>query len=152
MAREDFRIHLERLREGQQIAIEENFSPDFLDVHEKELAFQKPVSINGEAYLAGDALILHLKLLTFATIPCSICNEPVDVKISIDNFYHAEPIENVKGGVFDYREALREAVLLEIPAFVECQGKCPSRKEIKKYLTKPGKSKEDGSYHPFADL
>ena len=51
---------------------------------------------------------------------------------------------------------LREAVLLETPTFAECEGDCPRRKEIAKYLKKPEKTgpdgKDDEGYHPFADI
>lgn len=151
MADDSFKIYVERLRDGKQVQISEKFSPEFLDVNDEDLTFKKPVNVDGEAYIAGDSLILHLKIGTKGIVPCTICNKPVEVEIDLDDFYHAEPMSELKSGIFDFRDVLREAILLEVPAFTECKGNCPSRKELKKYLKKSEKSSEEG-YHPFADL
>lgn len=152
-----FKIYVEQLREGHVEKISEKFSPEFLDVHEKDLKYADPVLVKGEAYLAEDMLVLHVDIKTFGMIPCSICNEPVKVEIAIKGSYHAIPLEEIKGGIFNYQEIIRETILLETPILTECnQGKCPQRSSVQKYLKKEGapKSKngnEDG-YHPFADL
>jgi uncharacterized metal-binding protein YceD (DUF177 family) len=148
---DSFKIYVDRLRDGQQATISEQLSPKFLDVSEEELTFKEPVSIEGEAYIAGDSLIIHLAISTNCTLPCSICNKPVEVPISIEEFYHAEPMEDIKSGIFNFCDILREAIIIEVPPFTECNdGNCPSRKELKKYL-KQEQSADEG-YHPFADL
>lgn len=156
---EAFKIYVEQLRDGHVHKIKEIHAPDFLDVHEDELRFEKPVDVEGEAYLADDKLILHLNISTHAIIPCSICNGPVDVEIQLPNFYHMEEPENIKSGIFDFGEVLREAILLEVPAFGEChQGNCPERAQVAHYLKTPTKSgsgvdsDEEEGYHPFADV
>lgn len=148
-----FTILVEELRHVSSKQIDETVSADFLDVQEKELAFRDPVTIRGEAYIAGEMLIVHLVVVTQGILPCSICNSPVKVEIRLGNLYHAEPLEQIKSGKFDFRDVVREAILLEAPPFTECEGKCPQRKEIKKYLAKEGKTKsKDEGYRPFADL
>lgn len=147
-----FKIHLEQLRDGQTTQINEKVDPEFLDVQDKELVFKKPVAVTGEVYIAGDALVLHLAIVAYATLPCSVCNEPVEEKIVINDLYHPVPLDDIKGGVFNFKDVVREAVLLEVPAFAECkQGKCPKRKELQKYL-KDENSKTDEGFHPFANL
>lgn len=149
-----FKIYVEQLRDGHIEGIKEELPPSFLDLHESDLIFEDKVDIEGEAYLAEDNLMLHLKVITFAKIPCSICNEPVKIKIALGNYYHAEPLVNIKSGIFNFQEVLREGILLETPLFVECnEGKCPQREEMKKYLKHPkdNESEEEG-YQPFADL
>lgn len=145
------KIYIDQLRDGQISEINETFPPEFIDICEADLAFRKPVSVNGQAYLADDTLILHLKIATVAQIACTICNKLVDTPISIPDFYHAEPLDNIKGGTFNFHEPVREAVLLDTPPFAECNGSCPARKELKKYLKSPEESDDEG-YHPFADL
>lgn len=136
--------------------IEERVPPDFLGVDTPELSFKKEVSIKGECYLTNDALVLHLNITTKADIPCSICNEWVEVGISIPGVYHLEPLETITKGLFDMKEIIRENVLLETPTFAECnKGNCPQRSAIAKYM-KPSKlqgppSEEEG-YQPFKDL
>ncbi len=155
-----FTIYIDRLKSGHTTLIEETIPSDFLGVEEKDLQFTDPVKVKGETYLADDHLILHFKIETSATLPCSACNEKFKLPVIIDNFYHAEPIKELKTGVFDYKEALREAILLQVPPFAECHGgKCPERESIAKFL-KPSEETEGKKpekekpvvYFPFQDL
>lgn len=156
MTKDKFNIYIEPLRQRETTEIDEVYSPDFLGVDDEDLSFTDEVRVHGEAYLAGEALILTFSIHAQGVIPCAICNEPVEVKIDIPSFSHAEPIEDLKAGVFNFREVLREAILLEVPLFVECEsGQCPKRKELEKYLKPPRKGDEkngDEGYRPFADL
>lgn len=151
-----FKIYVEQLRDGHIEKIEESFLYDILDVHDKDLDYQDNIDVKGEAYLAEDNLILKLNVSTLAVLPCTICNDPVKVEVKIEGLYHAVPISEIKGAVFNFKEILREAVILETPAFAECKGNCPHRKEVGKYLKKAppkgeGKSDDEG-YQPFSDL
>lgn len=145
------KIYIEQLREGRERKFEESLDPAFLDIREKELSFNKPVGVEGTAYLAEDELVIRWDIEAEARIPCRICNEWVAVPIRIDNFYHSEPLSEIKTGIYNSKELLRETVLLEVPTFAEChQGRCPKRKEVDKYL-KESLDQEEG-YRPFADL
>lgn len=151
-----FKIYIDQLRDGEMENLSEDFSPEFLDVNEQDLKFVDPVNLQGEAYLAEDMLMLHLNIKTACLIPCAICNEPVKVPIEVIGFYHAEPLEEIKGGIFHFQEILRETILLNTPILAECkQGKCPQRGPLEKYL-KPESSSNSGEsddgYRPFADL
>lgn len=156
MTNDLFNIYIEQLRDGQSEHLHVQQGPDFLDVHEKDLAFNSPCQIEGEAYLAEDTLILHLDIATQAVIPCVICNESVIVDIKIPKLYHVEPLDEIKSGVFNFQEVIRENIILETPQFTEChEGVCPQRKGIDKFLKKPnlnGEGTDDEGYHPFADL
>jgi uncharacterized metal-binding protein YceD (DUF177 family) len=155
MIDDGFKIYVEQLRDGQIQEINESFSPGFLDVHEKDLSFSDLVEVQGQTYVTDDTLVLHLDIHTFGIIPCSICNEPVKVEMKIKGFYHAVPLEEIRGGIYIFRDILRETILLETPLLAECnQGKCPQREHIKKYLKKePMSGKEDSEgYHPFAGI
>jgi uncharacterized metal-binding protein YceD (DUF177 family) len=152
-----FKIYTEQLRDGHIEKINEVFSSDFIDIHERDLDFRDSVILTGEAYLADDNLILKLKIRTTATLPCVVCNEPLKKEVRIENFYHVEPLEEIKGrSCFNFKDVLREAIVLEAPAFAECLDQCPHRREIKKYLKNPLPEKknppEDEGYRPFSDL
>lgn len=148
-----FTINVDQLRHGEKRDIDETCTHEFLDVHEDELSFNDDVTMQGEAYLAGDSLIIHVALVAHGEIPCNICNRPVAIEIDVPDLYHAEPLEDIKGGTFNYREIVREAILLEVPFFAECNGKCPRRKEIGNYLkTSESATNEEEGYRPFADL
>lgn len=152
---DEFKIYIEQLRDGHEKKIDESLSPDFLEINEPDLAFIKPVELEGSAYIAEKELILHWDIRTEALIPCSICNDKVPVEIAIHNFYHSEPVEEIKTGIFNFKHLLRETILLEVPPFTECnQGKCPNRKDVAKFLKEPSTEKpdEEEGYQPFANL
>lgn len=131
-----FKIFVHRLNDGQQEKIDETLSPDFLDIHEADLAFKSPVHIKGSAEAADDMLVLILEVETEAIIPCSICNKQVSTRISLTHFCHTERFSDIKGSVFNYKNLLREAILLEVPYSTECNGDCPERADLAQYFTK----------------
>lgn len=149
-----FKIYVDQLKRGHVEKIEENFAPDFLDVQEKDLTFHEPVEVKGEAYVTEGNLILHLYLKATVELPCLVCNTVVKVPIQLDNFYQAIPLNEIKGAVFSMADLIREAILIEVPTFAECdKGKCKNRKEIEKYLHKPSPSGQDQTrYRPFEGL
>ncbi len=155
---DEFKIYVEQLREGREKKIEEHLDPDFLDIHEPDLAFKEPVEVIGVAYLAEQELIIHWEVKTEAVISCAICNEPTSVPVHIHNFYYSEPLAAIKSGIYNFKNLLRETILLEVPAFTECHGgHCPKRQEYSKYLKEPSdpsdsSDDQDEGYQPFADL
>lgn len=155
MAQDTFKIFVEQLRDGHTEVLSGQLSPNFLEVKEEDLRFEDLIEVEGEAYLADNELIVHLNIKTLATLPCVICNQPVKVEEEIKNFYHAEPLENIKSGIYSLQGLIRESIVLDAPSFAECEGRCPQREDIAKYLKDPNKSidsnSEDG-YQPFADL
>lgn len=145
-----FKIYVDQLRKGHERTFHEQLPAEFMDVHEKELSFEKPIQLDGSAYLAENELILHWDIKAEASIACRICNEKVPVSIHIEDFYHSEDLDEIKGAVFNYKDILRETILLETPLFAECEGACPKRGALKKYLKE--EEEEDEGYRPFADL
>lgn len=147
-----FQIWIDRLKSGQNQLINESFAPDFLDVREEELQLNSPVIVTGVAYLTESELILRLNASTKVMMPCAICNRMIELDLSIKDCYHAQPIEKINSGIYDYRDLLRESLLIELPQYVECnQGKCPDRKIIAPYMRE--KQKEEPNTHfPFSTL
>ncbi len=149
----ELKIYTDRMRDGQGDSFKGTVVTDALIPKEPDVTFSDTIELSGEAYSAGDHLILKLKAETFAWLPCAICNEPVKTPIILSDFYHTEPLESISNGVFDFSELLRNDLLLELPLFAECQGKCPQREDIKKFLTKT--NEKDSSQHaqfPFSGL
>ena len=150
-----FKIYVEQLRDGHEEKIHEKLDPSFLEIQEPDLAFDKPVQLDGVAYLAEHELVLHWDVKTEALVPCLICNEPVRIPIHIQNFYCSEPIVEIKTGIFNFKDLLRETILVEVPLFAECsEGNCPKRQEYNKYLKESSNhsSDDEEGYQPFADL
>src|ERR1700722_6212838 len=132
-----FKIFVRRLKDGHYETIKESLSPEFLDIHEADLAFESPVICVGTATVADEMLLLQLAIETEATMRCAICNRDVQVKISITDFYVTKRLSEIKSGVFNYQEVLREGILLELPYSAECNGgDCPERVSLAKYFTK----------------
>jgi uncharacterized metal-binding protein YceD (DUF177 family) len=151
MSNKQFEIYLDRLKNEEVYLIEEESSPAFLDIEEETLKFTAPVVIKGKAYLTSDHLILKFAISTKAMLPCLICNELFSTPIIIDDFTHAEALEEIGNHIFNFTELLRETILLEIPSFIECNdGTCPQRASVAKYLksAQPAKDKTQ-VYYPF---
>lgn len=149
---EPFKIYIDRLRKGEIQKIDDRLAPSFLGPEEKDLRFPAKVEVKGEAYLTDDHLILKLKARTGVEVPCAVCNEMTKADLRIDDFYHAEPIQEIRDAVFDFAENLREALLIELPQYLECnQGKCPGRAAITPYL-RSQKQSENPTHFPFSGL
>ena len=150
-----FNIYADRLRGGQVENLERSYAPDFLQIEEKEVVFPDPINVAGQAYIANNDLVLHLDISTSVMVPCAICNESIRMPIAVKGLYQLIPLDEIRGGVYNIRELLRESVLIEVPLFAECNnGNCPHRGEIKKYLHQNSDHSEDAEegYHPFKDL
>lgn len=143
-----FNILIDRLKGGQTLKIEEKADPAFLGPDEPELLFKTPVTVKGEAYLTDDHLILHVTAATKVEMPCAVCNAMISVDLKVTDYYHTEPVEEIRSAVYDFSEVLREALLIELPRTVECSGgKCPDRAKIEPFL-RP----QDRTNFPFADI
>ncbi|MEM8728085.1 MAG: hypothetical protein AAGE99_05205 [Chlamydiota bacterium] len=141
-----FEVHINRFGNGRTEKIDETLSPKIIDIDEEDLRFKHPIRLSGKAYPVRDRLMIQLKIETEVEIRCLICNEPTPKKIIIPCFYHTKEIATIKGDIYDCTNPVREAVVLEIPSFVECMENCPKRLELKNYLSK-GETRL-----PFADL
>lgn len=147
---EGWTIYVSRLEGGKTETIKESFNPNFLELAEPELAFKEPVQVEGEAYVVDNNLVIALSVSASAEMPCAICNKMTKVALKVPKIYHMEPLEEIKGNKFSIKDILREAVLLEVPPFAECQeGHCTERKEMEKYFHK---AKQSDTQQPFKDL
>lgn len=149
---DDFKIYIDRLKGGAAQKIDFLLEPSFMDINEPELSFPAPVRVRGEAYLTDDHLVLHLQAAAIAERPCAICNKIIKTEVSVNNFYHTEMLKDIPSAVFDYSEALREALLVELPLVVECNGgKCPERESLTPFMRSKDR-KENPTYLPFTDM
>ena len=150
-----FKIYIDRLKNSNEEVFDDKVSPHFMNINETELKFPNPINLKGKAYIANTDLIVHLSTATTAKLPCKICNTMALYQIEIKNYIHNIPIENISNAIYDIREILREIILLEIPAYIECnKDNCEERKNIAKYLKQNNKKKEKelNNYFPFSEL
>lgn len=137
MGDDRFKIFVHRLKEGEIESIEETFDPGFMGVDEEEIKFEAPVLVKGEAFVCGGNFVLRLGIKTSVDLLCSICNSRVSVALGIASLLHTQKVEEIRSGLFQMADLLREAILLELPHRAECNlGNCPEREEIKKYFSK----------------
>lgn len=149
-------IPIEHVKEGKSVALDHVYDSASLDLGDKDLTFDPDITVKGNAYLAEDHLVLQLNISGAASLPCLVCNKPVKVPFNHKNLYITKPLTDIHAGRFDFKEELREAILLEFPSFAECEdGNCPERKTIECYLKHPSPSetkKKDDQYFPFHSL
>jgi uncharacterized metal-binding protein YceD (DUF177 family) len=145
---EEFKVYTDRLKDGHVQKIEGAFDPALLEIDERDLQFHHPISTQAEAYSTDEDLVVRVSASTAATMPCAICNEPVSTPLSCVDFYIAEPLSEMKDGVYDFALALREGLLTQLPHTVECNGSCPGRKTMKQYF----RSEEEEKKSPFKDI
>jgi uncharacterized metal-binding protein YceD (DUF177 family) len=142
-------IWIDRLKNGKVQLINESFDPAFLDIQEEELRPHSSILATGEAYLTENELIVKLQASTDVMMPCAVCNQMIPKTLAIKDFYHAQPITEIPSAVFDFQPFLREALLLELPHYAECnQGKCPERGNLTPYL----KVEQEKNNFPFSNL
>lgn len=151
---DEFKIYIDQLRNGRERPLNERLNPAFLEIQEEALAFPNDILVEGTAYLAENELVIHWTITTEARVACLICNQMVPVEVHIANNYQSVALSDIKGGIFNFKELLREVILLEVPLYVECEGRCPKRQEYNKYLkvSSTEQIKEKDGYQPFADL
>jgi hypothetical protein len=157
MRKKFLEIYVDRLKEGRVEKIQQRLEPEFLQIDDPDLAFKEPVEIEGEVYIAQTDLVLRLQLKSSCRMPCSICNENITVPLFVPSGYHAISLDEVKGAIYDAGELIRQALLLEIPSFTECQGgRCPQREQVDAFLHKQesplGEKIREAGRFPFAHL
>ena len=149
---EAFKVYIDRLKGGEVCALKGEFAPTFLEIDEPELKFHKPVAIKGEAYVTDDHLVVHFSAVAFAEMPCAVCNELFEYKLSCKDFYHTEPLSDIPSAVFEIGPVVREALLVELPHAAECNGgKCLKRDTITPYMRSEKRSSQS-THFPFSDI
>ncbi len=147
-------LYIDRLKEEKVEPINEALPASVLELEEAELQFSGKINIEGRTYLTEDFLVIDLNVNVDAHLPCAICNETLKIPIIVKKEQLTVEQESIKGAIYNYFPKVREAILLEVPSFVECEGNCPNRSEIKNYLsedTREKKSTKDVNF-PFANL
>ncbi|MCH9611929.1 MAG: hypothetical protein S4CHLAM102_04060 [Chlamydiia bacterium] len=133
---QNLKIILSNLAGDKQELFDEVVTADELRLDGPELGFEDPaVRVKGQAYITSDMLIIQYTLSIWPLFVCKICNERFPSPMEIDKTTHAEELSNIRDGIFDLSEPVREHILLELPRFSECNdGNCPDRVEVNKYI------------------
>ena len=143
-------IRIDGSQEGETL-FEEQLDPDFLDLPEgDELVPSSKVTVRGTACRAGEWVVVKGEVETAMELPCAMCNERTVFAVGPFVWKADVPVADVKEGRLDLTEALREAVLLEVPYFVKCGGKvCRNEQTIRQYLAP---NETDERHQPFQSL
>ncbi len=147
-----FTIYIDRLKGAEVEPISGSLAPDFLDCHEQEVQFSSPVFIEGKAYLAEDHLVICLSAKTKVSLLCSICNQMFHMPLELNGCYLTQPLQECRSSLYDFREALREQILLEVPPYAECLGGCLERRSVNAFIKNCDHSDKEKKHFPFACL
>jgi uncharacterized metal-binding protein YceD (DUF177 family) len=149
-------IRIDGSADGEEVLFEEQLSPKFLDLVEgDELVPSSKVCVRGKAYRTGEWIVVEGEVETAMILPCSMCNEQAPFAIGPFSWKADVPTVDVNNGTLDLTEALREAVLLEVPYVVKCGGKvCRNEQTVRQYLvSNDRRMDENGEWHqPFRSL
>lgn len=149
------RVRIDGSSADSEAVFEERLPPAFLDLHpDDELSAASDIVVSGRAYRASEWIMIEGHVSVTMRLPCATCNEPSDFFIHLMSWEHSIAASSVKDGVLDVSEALREAILIEVPFFIRCGGDvCRNATEVSTYLTSEV-SAEDGEerYQPFLSL
>ena len=145
-------IYVDRLGDGKEELLALSLSPSFMEIDEPDLRFSTPLAIKGKVYLAEQYLALHYEIHTSFLMRCSICNEWTLVPMDLPLSTCAIPVDELRSHLYDCSQMIREAVLLEIPSYVECGGNCPGRAELHQFLKGARPSRDESVRFPFTDL
>ena len=146
------KIYIDRLRDGKVEKVIEELPQSFLEVSEPELIFSTPLQISIKAYISEKHLVLNIDAKTTCTTPCTICNEKTQQTLVLKNYYHTQPLDELEA-IFDVAPLIREAILLEVKTYIECNdGACPGRDQILSYLKKNDCTLSSDVNYPFAGL
>lgn len=133
-----FKVYIGRLRENsERHAL--TIIPDFLEIKENFLQFSYPIELTAYYYLADQVLVCEWKIKTKFTTTCTVCGENFAYPLEIA-FSHAEELANIPQSVFNFKDLLRDTILLHVPYYLECsEGNCPDRETLSAYLVKEKK-------------
>jgi uncharacterized metal-binding protein YceD (DUF177 family) len=149
------RLRIDGSSQGDDVLFEERLSPAFLDLRpDDELSAASDIVVSGRAYRASEWVMIEGQVTVSMRLPCAVCNEMCEFTINLTPWEQSIPASSVKDGMVDVSEALREAILIEVPFFMKCGGQtCHNAGEISQYLTSEAPT-EDGEdrNQPFLSL
>ena len=149
-------IRIEGSTDGEETLFEEQLALDFLDLPEgDELVPSSKVEVRGKAYRTGEWIVVEGKVETSMSLPCAICNERTEFPIGPFAWEIDVSATNVKNGMLDLTEELREAILLEVPYLVKCGGEvCRNESSVRQYLVSDEHrtDENDERHQPFRSL
>lgn len=150
-----FEIPIASLSHDGDIKLEECVEVSALDLKDSEVMFISPLKLNGKAYLADNHIIIAVDAEIDIALSCTICNGDAKKTIVLENHYITKPLAEIKEPKFNYFDDLRQAIFLEVPPYLECEGgQCPKREELKPYYKTTSQAKETSTetYYPFGNL
>ena len=149
MKQDYLKIFIDRLQNEGEFSQSGELPASILDLSADE-ALAEPIQYKLSAYIADDHLVMNFDASCQIKLPCKICNEFTTADIQCPKQTYLEPLNDIKKGMFEATSVIREAILLNLPPYIECEGHYPARNDLKKYLKSENKQAE--VYQPFQDL
>ena len=147
-------IRVDGSADGEGTLFDERLDPAFLDLPEgDELTSSSEVHVHGTAYQTGEWVVIEGSVETTMSLPCAMCNERTVFSVGPFVWKIDIPATDVKNGMVDLTEALREAVLIEVPYLVKCGGEvCRNDSAVRQYLASDKTDEDEELHQPFRSL
>lgn len=131
---DELELYIDRLRQGEYKDFSLKTGPKLMEAEDHEAIFEDDIVANGAATISSEHLILNISIEAKGKTYCKICNEPIEHTIHIEENHVCFSLQDMKSGVFSLGPYIRETIFLNLPKYSECEGLCPERAVIKKYL------------------
>ncbi|WP_213357477.1 hypothetical protein [Chlamydiifrater phoenicopteri] len=150
---DDLKIYVYRLKNiGDRETLQYTVAPETFAEKGLEQVFSCPVQVSGHVERVDDEqLILSLSLQTEVGVSCPFCDKAFLRPVAIESICHLIEREQLRDGVFDCSDLIRQEILLESEGLYECEPEgCPSKAGVESYLQR--KEEKFGGNNPFENL
>ncbi len=131
---DELELYIDRLRQGEYKDFSLKSGSKLMEAEDHEALFESDIVATGAATISSEHLILNISIDTKGKTYCKICNQPIEHTIHIEENHVCFSLEEMKSGVFSLGPYIRETIFLNLPKYSECEGLCPERAVLNKYL------------------
>ncbi|WP_213318120.1 hypothetical protein [Chlamydiifrater volucris] len=150
---DDLKIYVYRLKNiGDREALQYTVAPGVFSEKGLEKVFSCPIQVSGHVERVDEEqLVLSLSIQTEVGASCPFCDKAFSRTVAIDSICHLIEKDQLRDGVFDCSDLIRQEILLESEGLYECEsGGCPDKAGIENFLQK--KEKKFEGNNPFENL
>jgi uncharacterized metal-binding protein YceD (DUF177 family) len=140
---EEFELYIDRLRAGEYKDFSLRADPSLMDDSENEFVFDSPILADGSATIANDHFIVNISIKTEVKNRCKICNDSISHPILIEENHVPFLLKEARSGIFSLKPYVREQIFLNVPRYSECEGHCPERELLNKYISNSDDPQKD---------
>lgn len=151
MSQEWAKFYLVDLQDGQKRSFDHMVDPEFLDINEADVRFREPFRVAGCVYQTDGMLLVEFSAEPRVELRCRVCNEWAPTPLKVVRAVLAVEMEELDqaSGMVNLCPWIREAIVVEIPSYGECEGGCSLREQLGHYFHN---TDAPSGHQPFANL